>query len=215
MTELAVSSRLDDRELAVTTSRDAFVQVDRTGMLTAFVVWGQTPWPPATPEEAEALATAFSDVLETSHFEAFLTLINSPSHESRLKLLRLAGAPAGLDAARDALKDDGGAVDELGKESELELLKTPGESPDEITPEPPSEQEASPAIKTPLFRPDELLVSGTPVTITGERPTSDKRSHGAGGNGAGGASPGNYGGNTDLDELNHLGMYVALAFERN
>ena len=88
-----MTCRLEDRELGATASRDAFVEVSPRETPKAFVVWSSTPWPPATPEEAEALATAFSDLLETSHFEAFLALINSPSHASRLEAAPSGGCP--------------------------------------------------------------------------------------------------------------------------
>ena len=95
VTELSVSCRLGDREVATTISRDAFVDVPQRGAVTAFIRWGANPWPPA-PEEAEALATAMADLVDTGHLEAFLALINAGSHESRLKLLRLAGASTAL-----------------------------------------------------------------------------------------------------------------------
>ncbi len=215
VTELSVHCRLEDRGLGATASRDAFVEVPAHAMLKAFVVWGPTPWPPATLEEAEALATALSDLLETGHFEAFLALINSPNHESRLKLLRLAGAPNDLDAARDALQDGGAAAPDDNNEQTPEPIRTAGESTDEEAPVPPSDPEASPSVrKTPLFRPDELLVNGIPIPITGEASPSST-SHGKSGQKDAGGSPTGYGGHTDLDELNRLGMYVALAFERN
>ena len=162
VTELAVTCRLENRELGATALRDAFVEVSGSGTLIAFVVWGPTAWPPATLEEAEALATALSDLLDTGHFEAFLALINSPSHESRLKLLRLAGASTDLDAAREAL-NDGGVIPGDDPEPVPDPIKTAGEVPSEEAPVPPSGSEASPpAVKTPLFRPDELLVNGAP-----------------------------------------------------
>ena len=215
--ELSVRCRLKDRELGGTVSRDAFVQITPRGMPTAFVVWGSTPWPPTTPEEAEALATALSDLLDVGHFEALLTLINAPSDESRLKLLRLAGAPIDLAAAREALTDELGTTPDEESEA-TKPDKTPGESTSEEAPTSPAETgNVAARTKTPLFRPEELLVDGVPVTIVGDTTStpSSARRHTPGEGEGNGRSSGAYGGHTDLDELNSLGMNVALTFERN
>jgi hypothetical protein len=70
----------------------------------------------------------------------------------------------------------------------------------------------------PLYEPSDLLIDGMPITITGN-PVDD--GHGdskkpPSGNPKNGAGTGNgrFGGNTDLDELDALGMWVALSFER-
>lgn len=212
VTALSVSCRLDDRELGGIISRDAFVHVPARGATTAFVVWGSRPWPPTTPEEAEALATSLSDLLDAGHFEAFLALITAPSHESRLKLLRLAGAPTDLSTTREVLTHELGA--ELDGESHAgEPVKTPGESTSEEAAAPPdATQTGSVRTKTPLFQPGELLMDGIPVAITGNGSSAHSS---AGGRTAGSDHSGAYGGHTDLVELNRLGMHVALTFERN
>ena len=214
VTELAVRCRLDDRELGATSSRDAFVQVPEQGPLKAFLVWGPSPWPPGTPEEAEALATALADLLEVGHFEAFLALINSPSPEPRAKLLRLAGAPMDVDAARDALSDEQTQIETDAPA--IEAIKTPGEATSEEAAALPEPAATTSPRKTPLFQPDELLVDGVPISLTGDGSAPASKSHGKGTqkDGDGGeAAP--YGGHTDLSELDRLGMYVALTFERN
>jgi hypothetical protein len=213
VTELAVRCRLEDRELGATVSRDAFIDIAARG-LTAFVVWGSTPWPPTAPEEAEALATALSDLLGAGYFEAFLALVNSRSHESRLRLLHLAGAPTDLEAVREALMGLHPGPDE-SERGPIEPVKTAGESTSEEPPIPPSETGVAPAPrKTPLFRPDELLIDGMPVIIAGEGSGPSSIGRGNAGTGQRGGST-TYGGYTDMGELDRLGMYVALTFERN
>jgi hypothetical protein len=69
-----------------------------------------------------------------------------------------------------------------------------------------------------LYEPSDLLIEGTPITIVGnsvghgqhdpKKAASGKPSNGSAG------SDGRFGGNTDLDELDALGMWVALSFER-
>ena len=96
-------------------------------------------------------------------------------------------------------------------------MKTPGEVSTEEVPTPPTAAEqTSNRVKTPLFRPEQLLVDGVPVFIAGDRP--GPRSTGAshrGGNGEAGDHGSGYGGHTDLAELDGLGMHVALTYERN
>lgn len=216
VTALSVSCRLDDRELGGIISRDAFVHVPPRGTPTGFVVWGSRPWPPTTPEEAEALATSLSDLLDTGHFEAFLALITAPSHESRLKLLRLAGAPTDLSTTQEALTDElGAAPDEENQAGEP--AKTPGESTSEEAATPPdATHSANLRTKTPLFQPEELLIDGVPVVVTGDGPSPPSSAGGrTRGRKDGNGGSGGYGGHTDLGELDKLGMHVALTFERN
>jgi hypothetical protein len=213
VTELAVTCRLDGREVGGTISREAFVDVPPRGRPTGFIVWGANPWPP-TPEEGEALAMALADLLDSGHLEAFLALINARSHDARDKLLRLAGASTNLEAARDALDDLETGPDE-GEGGEPE--KTPGEEPTDDEPTRPGEAERPPApAKTPLFRIEELLVDGVPIAIAGESFRPRAPGEGDGRNNKSGDSHGaGYGGHTDLGELDRLGMRVALTFERN
>ena len=186
VTELSVSCRLGGQEIGSTISRDAFVDLPPRGTVTAFIRWGANPWPATTPEEAEALATALADLVGTGHLEAFLALINAGSHESRLKLLRLAGASTALEGSWTLDETEERTSEEAGTDAQL---KTPGEvSTEEVSIPPTAAEQSSQRIKTPLFRPEQLLVDGVPVFIAGER--SEHRSTGdghRGGNGAGAA----------------------------
>lgn len=67
-------------------------------------------------------------------------------------------------------------------------------------------------MKTPLFRPDELLIETDPVLITGIIQIA-KPKPALSGHGKGNGSDGVYGGRTDLSELDHVGMAVAISFE--
>lgn len=214
VSELSVHCRFQERQFVATASRNAFVEVSR-GSFRAFVVWGQSAWPPVT-EEAEALAMALSDLLGIGHFEAFLALIKSPSYESRHKLLRVAGAQLDLEAAQDALKDDREVEADQNQDSALESLKSSGELTNEETAVGPSELSHSNIInRTPLFRPDEIFVNGMPIAITGDEMMVRGRSNKIGRHSnPSGAHTRSYGGNTDLSELDRLGMYVTLTFER-
>ena len=212
--ELSVRCRLGDKELGGTVSRDAFVYTGTGATPAAFVVWSDRPWPHTTPEEAEGLATALSDLLDTGHFEAFLALINAPSDASRLRLLRLAGASTDLEGPIEALTGEPGPVSDHEGESD-EPEKTPGEETGEKGAVLPSrEGGGSASTKTPLYRPEELLIEGVPISIGGDDsflpPTRrEGRSDDKDKNGAARG----YGGGTDLVELDRLGMYVAMAFE--
>ena len=203
--ELSVRCRLDDRELGVTVSRAAFVDAPPRGTPKGFVLWGSRPWPPTTPEDAEALATALSDLLDAGHFEAFLALINTPSHESRLRLLQLAGAPTDLAAAQEALTEDPGKTPDEDSQAG-EPLRTPGELTTESAAMPPITPDDAAPTKTPLFQLEDLLVNGLPVTITGWStllPSAHGRTTGTeGGNGRSGT----YGGHTDLNCFWQVGL---------
>lgn len=215
VTELSVSARIGDRDIGATITRDAFVDVGPRGTVTAFIRWGESPWPPTTPEEAEALATALADTVESGHLEAFLALINARSKEGRLKLLRLAGASLDLEAVWNLE----GAESPAAEPPEApETLKTPGETPTEQPATQPTQiEQQGQRFKTPLFRPDQLLVEGEPVVIAGDgrgAPVRHRRSGGSGASKQDGGTAG-YGGQTDLNELDRLGMHVAMTYERS
>jgi hypothetical protein len=214
---LEVGCQLDGKSLGATAARAAFVELGPEDEGTrAFVRWGESGWPPSAIE-AEALATAFAEGLGATNFEAFLALINAPDSATRLRILSLAGAPTDLEAARQALFDEGDST-EVGPSPVVELPLEPGDTVDETPAQPPKpqpSQDLEPA--TPLYTPDQLLVEGTPVSLTGirreerDRPPRESglRKPGANGN------RGGYGGRTDLGVLDRLGMFIAMAFESN
>jgi hypothetical protein len=218
VTDLIVRCQLDGRDTAAGMTRAAF-GLPRGDEMQAFVVWGENAWPPDTAE-SERLAQALCDCLEVPAFEAFHTLLTASSDESRVRLLELAGAPTDLAATREAFL--GGTTEAPTSPAEPPLIpKTPGERTGEESPAPPTgvgsgEQPAVP--KTPLYAPDQLIVSGAPLELEGSgapRPKGGTRGrreppkNGGGQNGGG-----RYGGRTNLSELDSVGMHVTLTFER-
>lgn len=228
VTSLDLSCSLDDQEIAVDEgSRKAFVKLDLTGSTKAFVVWGENPWPPSQ-HEAETLAGALCDVLGSGYFESFIALLQSESKTLRERILRRAGAPLDMDEKlalfQTAGKDD---HDPMNIESEED---EDADEPRNAVPligdtEEPAANPAAPdnggsadRPHVPLYVPSDLLIDGIPITITG-KPVDD--GHGAPKNPSSenfknglGDGNGRFGGNTDLDELDALGMWVALSFER-
>lgn len=216
--ELGVGCHLDGKAIAQSAERAAFVDIGTQPNGTrAFVRWGGVGWPPS-PVEAEALATAFAEGLGATYFEAFLALINAPDTPTRSRILSLAGAPTDLEAARHALGDESGSPPE-SEHPEVELPREPGTTVDEPPAQPPEPgQPQTPEPVTPLYTSGELLIEGEPVSLTG-LPNADSttqpakrtsRDTEAKGNGGGG-----YGGRTDLSELDRLGMFIAMTYERN
>lgn len=205
---LAVSYTLDGSGLGGTVPRDAYVSLPAQGEARAFVLWGNHAWPPASQDEREALATAVADALQSTHFEAILALISAGSDQARRKLLRMAGAPSELLAEDEP--DDVGAQDPT-------LEKTSGEAPEEAaaTLAADSDGSTAQARRTPLLHPEDLLIDGEPLAIFGDGNGGEPKRHSRSRGGAGGAQGANYGGRTDLDELDALGMYVAMTYERN
>lgn len=184
-------------------------------------MWGEHPWPPAE-EEAEALAAALCEILGAGYFESFLALIQAGAGGARERLLRRAGAPWDVDEKRALLHGDT-VDDESPEEGDKPEVKTAAAgSPTEEPASPPdtaadgSGQDGAVA-RTPLFGPDELLIDGQPIQLTGP---DAQPSPGAPGrtNGAArrvGRHTGGYGGHTDLDALDRLGTTIVLAYERN
>lgn len=205
VSSLELRCTVGDVDLGSVDSRDAFV--DGSGAsLTAFVVWGERPWPP-TPENSEALATALADLLQPGYFEAFLALITASSDDARSKLLRLAGAPKPQELP--TLESESEVEAEA---PESELLKTTGEQSGEAPPSSPQPGSSPIIVMRPLFRPEELLIETDPVLVAGTiriaKPKAPPDGHGKGNR-----SDGVYGGRTDLSELDHVGMAVAISFE--
>lgn len=200
---LRVSATLEGVRLTARAEREAFVGIRSDGSVQAFVRWGSNGWPP-TAFEAEALAAALTDLYQASMFEPFLALVQAQSGELRRRLLRMAGAPTDLDEVMETAAEH--AVTNVTEQVER---SAPG--PD-VEDEPTAEPSTQPAdYRVPLWSPEQLVISGTPVIVHGEGPTdTEPSSRSVDGHPSGGRS---YGGGTDLSELDRVGMSVALAFE--
>lgn len=204
-------------------SRDAFVQIDGPMPAQAFVVWGDNPWPPDS-REAEALANALCDVFDVRYFEPFLALIQAATVNDRERLLRRAGAPLDIDERRFLLgSEDICELTDVNPRPEVHhdpksIDPTAIGAPNDDRPERSTSLLRVP--RTQIYGVGQLLVNGEPVLVTGTGPqgaarrsmSSDTRSDAT--QPRGGPMPG-YGGHTDLDLLNRVGMAVALSFERN
>ena len=216
---LTASCSLEGTNLVNSGDRQAFV--DRSGEeLVAFVRWGDNPWPP-DPSEAEALATAITEVLEVGYFEPLLALLTAEP-EGRGRLLHLAGASGNLDAARDALQQsdapEDGVADPAGADQPLPP-PTKGDAVDSgDAPTPPQGAGPRAATRTRLVDPEALGFDGDPILERGKAKPTDKgdkrgRRTSASGSKRKQGRPGAYGGGTDLDELDRIGMRIAMAFE--
>lgn len=220
VTHLTLDCVLDGRPLAVAADqRLAYVELGEDGPTQALVVWGEHPWPP-TEDEAEALATALCEILGAGYFESFLALIQAGSAGARERLLRRAGAPLDVDEKRALLQGDA-PVDEPSIHGEHTNVKTA--APDTSGEEPARPPEGADgsahdgvARPTPLFGLDELLVDGQPVRLAGPGapPPPEARDKKKGPARRDGPRTVGYGGHTDLDTLDRLGMGIALAYER-
>ena len=191
--ELSVTCRLDGQEMGSTVARSSFVNVPPRDQLTAFVRWSEKPWPP-TPEDAEALATALADLVDSSHLEAFLALVGAGSAEARSKLLRLAGAATDVALLWDEV-DTKPSHDSGQTEDEPE--KTAGEVADETAPTPRSHESIGhESAKTPLYSPAQLLIDGVPVLVSGAPRPEHTPPQRAGGSGGSSTNDTGYGGKT-------------------
>jgi hypothetical protein len=187
----------------------------------AFIRWGEVAWPPSD-DDAEALATAFAEVLGPGYFEPFLALAKATSAAARERLLRRAGAPLDLEDRR-LLFFAGKEEKERGIDAEVELndKKT-------VVAPPSAEQAASPPTvagdadahsrrRVPLFTLDQLRIQGQPVQLTGQsdrtRADRNRRPDKPSGGTRGINGSRAYGGQTNLDELDHVGMAVVLTYE--
>jgi hypothetical protein len=229
VTSLDLSCSLDDKEVVVgEESREAFVNLDGINAAKAFIVWGENPWPP-NQHESETLAGALCDVLGAGYFESFIALLQSESKTLRESILRRAGAPLDIDEKlvlfqtadhNDDQPEDIGSEEDEDAEEPRNAVPPIG-----ATEEPAANPAASDSVngvcadhlRVPLYKPSDLLIEGMPVIIV-RNPVED--GHGdpektPSGNPKKwpGTSNGRFGGNTDLDELDALGMWVALSFE--
>jgi hypothetical protein len=213
---LSVACWLDGRQLSTDSPRDSFVSVD-DGRVTAFLRWGEVGWPP-TSEDTEVLAGALADLFQLPMFEPFLALVGAATPEARLRLLSLAGAPTDLaEVVASAEDEDETGSGQVATDGEV-ATSAIGADPDDDSPEPRRPRVVERG-SIPLWRPEDLVVSGIPVIVRGslEMPDqSDTDRNGADGRGSSGSdsSGSGYGSQaTDLAELDRLGMSVAIAYE--
>jgi hypothetical protein len=221
--DLTVRCQLQGQPLNISSSRSSFVRAEP---FQAFVVWGENPWPP-TNEEAEALATAITELLDVTYFEPLLTLLAHPGGRDRL--LHLAGASGNLQTAREMMTDDLVGASDHDSDGDGSLVLRMTAATDLATsevdePARPWDVNISPPVpRTPLLRIADLTFDGIPILVPGlpsssgvedlvelddgkHRPTLGQANLGRPGSG--------YGGGTDMNELDRLGMYIAMNFER-
>jgi hypothetical protein len=208
-----------------TVSRDAFVGFESEIPNQAFVVWGERPWPP-DPQETEALANALCEVFGAGYFEPFLALIQTRTAEDRDRLLQRAGVPSDIEDKRILFLGGAGEIDSANVNSN-EIIE-PKTTITPATPEVPAdflsdagrEHSVVQARRSPIFSPDELEIDGDLIVVHGSsnlQPMPTKRSLGSPnfeGNTNGRGRVG-YGGYTDLEALDKVGMWIAVSFERN
>lgn len=227
VTEIRLRCTLDGHFLPSTEiEREAFVEAKdgSPGGMLAFVRWSEGTWPP-TEDDAEALATAFGEVLGSGYFESFLALIRAPSTAKRESLLRRAGAPTDVeerrllfDSENEPQKPDHASSQDLSAELKTTAGETDGEQPAQ-QPRPATQTGDQPK-QVPLYSPGQIIVDGVPVILVGVAGKLPHRDTGQPGHsdGNGDDKPGDgdgrgYGGHTDLGALNALGMAVTLSYE--
>jgi hypothetical protein len=222
--DLTVTCQLQGQKLDIS-RRSSFV---RQEPFEAFIVWGGNPWPP-TNEEAEALATAITELLDVTYFEPLLALLTHT--DGRDRLLHLAGASGNLEIARDMLRDD--FVDTITDDSVDEGSSPLPKAPVNNVVEPETENSVRPwdivspipVPRTPLLQLSDLTFDGVPILVSGQpysASLNDPKKSGSENNSSpsGQTQSGRpdrlagYGGGTDLDELDRLGMSIAMNFER-
>ncbi len=226
VTDIQLGCELDGHQLPTKAiAREAFVQLDPvTGKVVSFVRWGETLWPPSE-DDAEALATVFGEVLGTGYFESFLALIRAPSDAKRHSLLKRAGAPTDIEERRLMLFE-GFDVNDSAVESQTEVKEEPKSASqprdkEEVAKHPQLGPLNSEQLKqVPLFSPDQIAVNGMPVTLYGtptpghDNGARTQRNSAPATDGADAESNATgYGGHTDMDELNTLGMTITIAYE--
>jgi hypothetical protein len=224
--ELEVECRLGDAVLLRSGARDFYVSDPDNATPTAFVRWGRVGWPPSE-READALASLLVDALGVGAFEAFVTLIRSRDDDSRTRVLRLAGASTDVDEFRAVMAT---GIEEADSSSAsatpLEIPRTVVHDPLAIVPEPLPIGDSKPASepvtdwRPTIWRPDQLSIAGEPVLVRGSiakgigEDAAHRHDHGSADWEREGSDSG-YGGHTDLEMLNAVGMSVALRFERH
>lgn len=223
VTALDLGCHLDGTAVSVGDgSRDAFVSLGDPEHPQAFMLWGENPWPP-DQREAEALAGALCDVLGSGYFESFLALLQSERPEHRLRILRRAGAPLDVDDKGLLFlspgEGDGDSEAASGKGADVEeetrtaaaaggTTEIPATAPNKVG----DGAGGTSRPRVPLYDASHLSIDGVPLILTGQPGDPDRdgeKERGGGGHGTGGR----FGGDTDLRELDALGMWVALTFE--
>lgn len=216
--DLALECRLDGRVLMRSRYRSAHVGTKDGSIEQVLVRWGSRGWPP-TASDADGLAQVLIDGFGAGAYEAFLALIRAENSSQRQRLLELAGARTDLrefDLAEPPDVDEGTPEVPIG-----ESTRSAPFDEDEVVEAPPAGGDTAPGEigSIPLYRATDLLIDGVPVVVSGVGGPI-----GTAGEGSDGGrdkeetdrhSSGGYGGiSTDLDELNAVGMHVALQFER-
>ena len=220
---LEVRCDLDGRLLPVARERSAYVGSSADGPW--YLRWRSEPWSvPLGPEEAEALAVAITDLLQVAYFEPVLAILSAPA-AGRARLLHLAGASSLLEAVRREWVSDLQVLPEPADAGvEPVVGPTPGDGTafEPLEPSPrPWERPVSLLPRTPLFQPEALCIDGEPLLVRGlprsnvlttDSRTADSRTTGPGVDRAtGDGTP--YGGATDLEALDRLGMFIAMTYE--
>lgn len=226
VTDLDLDCELAGRKLDLgSVARDTFVALESDNPDQAFVVWGERSWPP-DPSEAEALANALCEVFGAGYFEPFLALVQARTPADRERLLRRAGAPLDVDERRAIFLSGGEEVKQPESVAGVSLdpkTTVAGSTREQqaVLRNVDSEQRpAADARRVPLFSPGQLRIDGQPVVLVGtgippQIATGVSLAAGVQGTGPVGSQNGGYGGHTDLDALNRVGMWVTLSFERN
>jgi hypothetical protein len=226
VTNLDLSCELDGQKLNLSNvRRDAFVASESEIPTQAFVVWGERAWPPDL-QDTEALANALCEVFGARYFEPFLALIQTRNTEDRDRLLRRAGVAPDIEdkkllflgADSDVEPPNGDTNAPI--EPKTTIAPAAQDVPANVLGDAGGESAVAGMRRSPIFSPDELEIDGDPILVlgSGDSPsTRGRRTLGSTNsqrntNGHGG---GGYGGHTDLEALDSLGMWIALSFERN
>lgn len=211
---LAVSTTLDGRAIDGAGTGNVGSFVDRSNPACAFVLWGEQGWPPSD-DDAERLAEALCEVFGPNWYESFLAIIKARDEDARVRILRRAGAPLDLEEYRRRLAGD---LDSLVRPAVvLPNPRTAGAapvSPLETTKEPGNADTGDSPLH-PLWPVESLVVLGCPVQVSGGAAGGDDGAGDVHERGPGTRSTrGRVGIRTDLSALDHLGMQIAMSFER-
>jgi len=216
--DLRLQCQLDGQAILSSETRDSHVGTELDGSLVAYVRWGLQGWPPSSAD-ANALASLLVDALEAGAFEAHLALITADGPRARQRLLTYAGAPQDLREFQDLLFGRGGVDEPMidlairgdGRTAGAGGLEWLG-GPTAVPLEPGDRRVGT----IPLYRPEQLLILGDVIVVTGRAPRNGDDGSGDGDGDQRGQGRGHAwgGAGTDLEELDAVGMSVALSFER-